>query len=475
MPEPEDKSALKVLLAQALKNALFGFLNAEVLPDSATDVVLGDIRTTGENTVPIARKAAGDISATTSSMLLAVEPFIRVIVDVLLQLTTPVATSLLRTIGEARKDSAGPINEVIVEAMGELLGVTLTADDVPTGGDLQSNAARARAIGGKLHEVLIAEFTPDGEVTPESGEKAARAFTGFNINFGVTTAFIAIVAEMFSLGQLKEFRELGVTVAENLGLGRLHRQAMKPLMDNTVSKPYDRLLRKRYRQDKLTESQYVKALHRGKLDEQEVRDALAEKGYKDSYIDEIIQQLTAHLTDNELERLVRHGVIEYQLAIDQMRAEGWPEETAQRKLKAIELGKVDSLVDSLLSFYRGSVGNGFMDVDDFRKVLDELPISEAQKVWEIRLAGAPLEFPSKNITLAQLQTAHARGIVDLSYFDAWAKREGYSDEDILNLELLTFLKEDDATTKAKAKADAAQRKKDDACAKLKAKGLPCPP
>lgn len=473
-PIPSDLTDQQLSLAQALIKAVYSFITTTINKD-VNDPILGVAGATGDFVNPIAKAQAAGIATGIGAVGAAIEPWMRTLATVLIQLMAPIATQVLKVIGEARTDAAGPINEVIVGSLSELLGVELSADNIPTGGDLAGNTARAQAIGAKLHEVLLAEFAPDGVVTPESAEKAARAFTGFNINFGVTTAFIAIVAEMFSLGQLKEFRELGVTVAENLGLGRLHRSTMKPLIDNTVAKPYDRLLRARYRPDALSEGQFVKALARGTIQVDEVKAQLAQKGLPDSYIDEVIAQLTAHLNETDLERLVRFGEMTQDAALQQLQAEGFPAAVAQQKIRSQELAKAETIIDSLIGKYRSLVEHRFMDTETFNTLVSALPISETQKTWEIRLAGAGLDFPHKRITLAQLFTMEEDGILDLTYFDTWAKGEGFSDEDALNLQLLLFKKEADLAAAAKAKAARAAAAAAKAAAAAAAKAAKNPP
>lgn len=475
MTDAKDTSELRVALAAILGQLLFGNMVKGTVAPGVDDEILGKVSAAETEKIPIAQAKAAEIAHTMSSAFLAVEPFVRGIADVLIQLTAPVATTVLKSLGDARNDSAQPLNVVITQALSDLLGVDFAPGDVPVGGSLAANTARARSIGDKLHSVLLAEFAPDGEVTPESGERAARAFTGFNVNFGVTSAFISIVAEMFSLGQFKEFRELGVEVAENLGLGRMHRSAIKPLIDNTIAKPYDRQLRARYRQDKLSESQFVKALHRGRLTEEEIRSELAQKGFKDAYIDEILSEFTLHLSDSELERLVRHGVIPQEDAVKEMQDDGWPAAKAALKLQAIELARTDASVQAILAEYRSLVRERFMDTETFHTLVEQMPLSNEQKTWEIRLAGASLDFPHLRVTQAELTSLLEHGIVDLTYADEWAKGKGYADADALNLELLYFAKEKDKAAKAAAAKARADRAAAAAAAKAAGKKPPTTP
>lgn len=362
------------------------------------------------------------------------------------------AIGVLTLISDARNENPKELNAVATASLSELLGFELTSDDIPTGKGAAGTIARVNALGGKLHDQLIREFAPNGTVTPASGEQAARTFTGFNINFAVGSAFMAILGEIMSAGEFKEFRELGISVAQSLGLGRMHRAALKPLIDNTIAKPYDRLLRARYRQDVVSEKQLVVALHTGAMSEADVRQAFAEKGYPDVQITELIRQLTTHLGDSDLWRLMRYGEIDEAGALAQLKAEGWPEATARLKIRASQLAKLDSQEASYVTLLETQAKQGWITPDLFAQLLDRTHLSDAEKTWERTYVGQILENPQVDITWSEVKAALVDGILDVDYLDQWLIRQGYSQDDRQALSLIAIKAVADADAKAAAAA-----------------------
>jgi hypothetical protein len=402
---------------------------------------------------------AAHIAAGVVTGLVMIGPMlIATVVQGVLGIGTFFAVQFFNLVATVRKDNVQDFNQVIAASMSELLGVEVSADDLPAGQTPADRLKRVQVIGSKLHDLLLSEFAPTGVVTPETGEKGARAFTGFGINFAVATSFIAILTESCSLGMLKEFRELGESLAQSLGLGRLQRLALQPLIRNTIQQPYDLYLRSKYRPDRLTDAQYVRAMWAGAFSETAVKDQLAQKGFPDPEIDRLIVENTPHLTEVELERLVRYGDMTIDDAARELVGQGIPDNTARRLLRNQELQRADAFITQAVNIWETQVFKGAINLDAFNKNLDTVPWTDTEKFWEKNYVANKLESPTHLLTLAQVKTGILQGILDFGYFDQWATSQGYDAPEALVLEYEILLAMDAQTTKEQAAAAAAARK-----------------
>lgn len=379
---------------------------------------------------------------------------------------TKFAVTVLGTITKARTENARDFNEVIAAALSELLGVEISPDQFSNGQGPQGINQRVESIGHALHDLLRSEFVTSGPITPEDGRRNAEKFSGFAINFATGSAFVSILTEAVSIGFLKQFRELGVETAQALGLGRLQRAAMMPLIRNAIQQPYDLYFRAQLRPDRLSESQLINALRAGNVTEDQARQQLAEKGYRDQDIDILIDQLSLKVTSTELARLLRYNVIEQQTALDGLKTQGMTQEDAANLLKSIDLSRADSQVSGMLSDLESARLAGFIDQDQLVGLVNDLPLGPEEIKMFMRKVGRQLEAPRKTITLAQVKAGIIAGIVDFDYLDTWLRNAGYSDQDnlILTYEIILAL----ATAEEKA---AAKAKK---AAQLQAKGQAVP-
>lgn len=384
---------------------------------------------------------------------------VSVLVSAIFNVASQATALFLSVLGDSRKDNQDALNATIAAAMTDLLAVDVTADDIPAGGNPQQQLARAVTIGGKLHDLLIQEFTGAVSGGTVNGEKAARAFTGFNISFATSAAVLSIVTELGSLGFFKQFREVGEEMAQALGLGRLHRQAMRPLIDVLVTKPYTRQLNSRYTPNLLKEAEYVKALSRGTMTEDQVNTALAELGYSADLRTEIIAQHTHHLTDREVFALVNAKELDPQRGLEVLVEDGIPEGIARLRLRAIQIERTarqrQAYLDELLSLAK----DRFIPPETFSTLLDRVGLADEEaQVWRDRL-GLYLDSHHKRLTFAQIEKLLVANQVNLGDFKAWADAAGYDDTTELNLEILVLLAEQAADAKKKAAAAKAAGKK----------------
>jgi hypothetical protein len=407
------------------------------------------------------------IAGIVSGILLIGVVLIAVIVQGVLGVGTFFATSVLQLIHKVRAENPADFNQVIAASLSELLGVEISAADLPTGQGPEGINARVLAIGSKLHDLLGSEFGTGGPITPEQGAANARKFSGFAINFAVSSAFIAILSEAESFGILKEFRELGVETAQAIGLGRMVRLALQPLIRNAVQQPYDRYLKALIRPDTLSEAQVVRALQGGDIDDATARQMLAEKGYPDNLIDLLIKDLKVKIGITELARLTRYNILTEDQAIERLTAQGYPKEDALLLLKGTLAERADTQVGSILAILESARLEGFMGQAEVEANLNDLPLSVEEQRLFLKKLGIQLERARKHITFAQAKTGIVEGIVDFSFLDQWLTDQGYTDEEhlILTYEVIQALAAADAKKKAKAATAAALGKK----------GKPVPP
>ena len=445
---------------------------------------------------------AADLAAKRATVHIHVPSIVASVFGEIANFLAPFAAGVLKGVSEVKDDTKSSVNQVIAASLEEVLGVDVTPDDIPHGHGIEENRRRAQAIGNKLHNLLTSEFGDLTEITPERGAQNARVFSGFGLNLAISNSFIGLLGELLSLGQVEEFRELGEEVIQVLGLGRLQRLALQPLIRNFVQQPYDLYLKSKLRPDRLSEAEYVRAMQRGTMSQDEVKKRLAEKGYPDAEIDEIlidainhigdaafvramqrgalsetevrnrlkqkgypeeeVDQIILdglhHLSDADLSRLVRYGEIPVDIAQAELIQQGIPREHAEQILKANTLTRVDSIVSSFVNKLESQYINGFIDEDAFNKGLEMVPLSEEEKQWERNFVGQALDAPQTTLSFSQVKTGIVNGILDFEYLDRWLLRKGYSDEDQLYLEYEILQAMDKATSKAEiADGKAARR------------------
>lgn len=372
------------------------------------------------------------------------------VITVVAFIGTPLVTFFLRVITKLRTDTIPEQLEISASVLSEFLATEITPEQMKPGKGADASIAAANQIGGGLLDRLEKEFTNGKGVTPESGAAAARTFAGYAVNFAVQNTIISTLADAVSFHMLEQFRELGVEVAQNIGLGRLVRSALKPLTDTTIAKPYTRQLNYKYRQDLLSESLACNAYFRGEKTLDQVKLELAWKGYTDADILSIINDHRPDLTVSEMYQASRFGELDQQTAVTALVAKGYTEAQAKLKFRNEVLNRLESLENTFLDAAESKYTNGFIDLGGFNKALDATHLTEEEKRVRLMKVGMILDAGQRRASLSEMQTMLNDGIVTTADVADWLDAQNYSPKDQLPLFYLFLAKFDAAAEKAAA-------------------------
>jgi len=447
------------------------------MPASAPQIDFDVIKQTAQNMHDTIQSAASEWGApgwlaefaatVLGGMVTFPVAFFLVAAQVVVAIGSWAAASFLEVIDAAKAENQDGLNTVLAESINEMLGTSLDAGDLNAGGGSGATMDANQNIGDAILSLFEQSFGTTGPVDADQGAANARKFAGWAVSFATQQGFMSILTEACSLGFLKEFHELPDAVRQGLGLGRLQRLALQPLIQMAIQKPYERYCNNRFRPTQLAEAQLVKALHSGDMNEGDVKAALAELGYADDKIDFILTDFAAKLALSEQLTLLNNGDIQEQDVINNLTLTGLPEDQAKLQLKAAQESQASGQYSSFLSAIGDAYIAGHIDEETYNNLLSNLPLGDAQiEAFRARI-GFMQDTPRKSLSFSDVQEAIVNGVVDFGYLDKWFAVEGYDSDgqNILSFKVLKAI-----TSKQEKEAYA-----DYKIAQLQKAGKPVPP
>ncbi len=361
-----------------------------------------------------------------------------------------------------------------VAILNELLGTDFTVDHFAKGEDIQAHLARAQEIGFLLHKQLMSEFlgaagitldaaagtfsevtAPAGakeRITPTQGVRAAARFSGLLINFGTATGIIGTLGGLVPEVHLNELREIGEEVARNLGLGRLHRMALKPVIQILLAEPYKWFINELARPTQFKLGEVVNSFTGGIMKPEVVWTSLAREGYSDDKIKALLELHRKKLSESDVLTLFEGGHLEESQVVQYYQRLGYTEEDARAKAEADRLKATRPYFEELRAAVVTAYADRHIDRAEMLGMIAGLPLSKEEKDYIILAADYKAKLPFTRLTIAQIEAAFSEGIIDVTEFNAHLASHGYSDDDQSILLLLTLLK----LNKAKEKAAVAE-------------------
>jgi len=312
--------------------------------------------------------------------------------------------------------------------------------------------------------VLSKEMITSGNVSPEQGDAAVRAFLGFVLSFSVRQGNIefltSLIPEEFRFAE--GFRAYGELMATNLGLGRLTRLVLRPLVTTLAATPFQWKLNELYRPTQLKLADVVNPFSGAVMDAKLIWADLAREGYTDDKIQALLELHRKKISEADVFTLYQGGYWEQSRVLEYYKRLGFTEDDTGPLLFSLAFKASRTYVDELRSAVVTAYADGHIDRQELQKVVDGMPLRQEEKDFILLAADYKRKVPTKHLTLAVLEQAFNEGIIDLTEFTDHLRVQGYSDDDqsillLLTLEKLAKVKEKAAAAAARSTAKAAKK------------------
>jgi hypothetical protein len=328
---------------------------------------------------------------------------------------------------------AGPVLATIA---GHLIGRPVSISELRRSASGEGNSE----LGGAVAKIAIDAMSgPPGELKP--GQEGAERLLGtlaqlvFNGWFE-TTAFELITTAIPDMDSFESIAELPHDLIDALGLGRLSRVALRPLVQTCVATPLQWQVNKTYRPQLLAASEVIRQLTRGRWSREQVFEELARQGYSDDRIEALLAGAAKQLSIDDAFFLARVGTLTYNDVVTQLRAQGYEQETAELALNALRAKRIESIRDDSLAALKRAYTNRYISDSEFTNYISAIIPNDAEQAAVEVAAQTVRELNMQRLSHGEIRDAVTVGIASFGDYRRWMTLEGYESDDQLTLELL---------------------------------------
>lgn len=395
-----------------------------------------------------------------------------VVVDTLQKALLKALSGLVKRLPELGAEFGGYLGKALV-AMEEPFLPTISGFTAPIvsgmfGADVDAAAFASRAASGDRNaaaramvEAFLSAIT-DGAAEPaEPTDAGAKNLAAASLHASLEGWFLAAVPELlsdivpFEMGHFDVFTRLPEDVVRALGVGRLVRRALQPLVNATAATPMQWYANKRYRPTKLGASTVTRQVARGHWTYDQAYEELSRAGYNDADIEALLNEASKFLSVAELDLLTRTGQIDQATATQHLRDAGWDEESAGALLTLERAKRIESFENAMATAAVDAFASGHIDAGTLDPYTHGTTIDEQHGAQLRELASAKRALRAKGLSPAEAEACVLAGIVPMTDYRAALDRAGYSPDAGDALELLLRWKQDKVTTTAQHKAQLA--------------------
>lgn len=354
---------------------------------------------------------------------------------ILIRGITRIATEFAKGFQLVLEQDNPEIGRLAVTMIGLMFGRNL-ADTIPGGilnpGNLDENA---EAVGAAILESVFGPLQLDGG-SIEPGVGRAEAFLGAITNM-VTRGFaLDMVEEMVpEPWRLAFVHHLEEDLIAGLGLGRIARIVMRPIVTTLVAEPAQWAINLAYRPKLLPIDTAVRLWHRGLVNETELDQIGGRQGWSDENIarHKILHTKLADFAT--LATLLDHDVIDESSVVADLVNDDFIETAATQKVQAHRLARLDPWRIKAADVWVRRYVDGFISQSAFQQSIQSLALPADVAHLIVELAGAEIETPRVTLSVGELMTAWENNVLTQGEVHDGLVRKGYSEEDATTLVL----------------------------------------
>lgn len=350
----------------------------------------------------------------------------------------PIGVGFAKAIATSEDIVAPQMADVAAAAVSDIFGTDIPAS---TFSQKRNRDGRQRASDTLGAGVLNAIRGNAGAVEPS--EAGAQRYLGFVINMalegwyqGWMLEFLTSMVPQVQIGNIESFAGLDDVMSQTLGLGRMSRSVIRPLLDATVVTPLKWQVNKTYRPELLSTGLLSLMYARGAWSFEKVSEELARQGYSDDRIAALLTQGLKYHSAADLDLLVRSGQYDPATATDHLRNQGWLEHHAQEELDLEKLKRIASFERAMANAAVSAFADGRIGEAMLGEFTTGATIDAQEKAQLVELAHARSILGRRPLTSGEAEQAVKAGILSMSDYRRALVREGRDDEAVVVLELL---------------------------------------
>jgi hypothetical protein len=315
--------------------------------------------------------------------------------------------------------------------------------------------AGAQAIVEGFMKAIIGDSP--AEITPT--DAGSKRIASAAVQASLESSFNALVPEVishlfpFDIGHFSNLTELPEEIIRTLGVSRLVRRALTPIVNTTCTVPATWHMNKLHRPTLLGASTLAKQIARHPDKRETWIEDLRREGYSDERIEALLNEQAKFHSVTDLDTLVRAGQWSQGEAIQHLRDQGYEEDVARTELLIEQLKRIASFERSMANAAVDAYVAGRIDEGTLGGFITGSTISAQEKAQFAELASARRICARRPLSSAEVADLVQDGILAYVDYRRALEREGRDDDAVINLELRLRKKIDDKKEIAQHRAE----------------------
>jgi hypothetical protein len=374
-------------------------------------------------------------------------------------------------IGKGLVDVEEPLLPLFAAFLAPIVASMFNTD---AGADLfasRNNRQNRGDASGALVDGFIAAITGGATGEQQPSDEGAKRLAGAGVHAALEGWFNAWILEMlsdflpFDIAHFRDVALLPDEIIRTLGISRLVRRALTPLVNATAVQPMTWKANKEYRPTLLSEADAIAMFNRGGFSDDELAEELSRHGYSDVRQTALRLQHAKYLSVADAIALVRIKSLDRGNVVGALRNQGYDEATAELSVQAEEEKRREAIADTAISAIRRAAVDRRIDDAQLGDLMGQIVFDDTDRAYQMTAIRTERDLNFRFLSATQAEECVLADVLPIAAYRDALTREGYEPESALALELLLETKKNkqlDVVSARKQKQDDAAAAKADA-------------
>lgn len=374
--------------------------------------------------------AAKFVSATTTDATV-------VTLKTLYTLLAPIGIGLGRGMAESENAIAPAFATMAADAVSALFGTAVSPD---TFSDTRNRGARTNAANA-LGRGFIDQIKGSASTLAPSDEAAAKYLT-IVTQMAMEDWFKGWFFEVLSslvpqldIGKIESYGELGDQIAQVLGLGRLSRRVLGPIVDTTIVTPLEWHVNRTYRPKLLGSGEVARQVARGRWTREQGIEELARQGFSNDRIEAILNAQRKYFSASDVRQFVTRDYWTKDQGLQHLKDQGFEHQAAEDALRLEGLRRIEQLEAAEASAIISAYANWEIDDSAFNRMMAASVGNATERTLLTELGNVRRELGRPRLPVSQIEQMVKSGVLNVTDYRRALRDRGYREDDVLALEL----------------------------------------
>ncbi len=369
----------------------------------------------------------------------ALPELIAEIAAVLVELAIEMTSEVGKRVGEAVDEfelTAGPeIEKAAAAALSDYFGVSISPGQISRGRSPGQRFAFAQNLGSFVLTQMFGAFESPKQITPAVGRENAERILGFNIGTTLESWLGKVVATTPLTKWIPNWADLDEVMQQTLGLGRINRRIMGPLLKTLVADPFQWDINKRFTPAIFNAGQLVRLVNRRELSEGDYFEQMSWHGFDQKKATQMRTLLSRLPEKEDVAKLLELGAINADEVREIFEALGYTAEGAEMMRHLTENDRIRALNNAVESLARDMFRDREIGESEMTAMLRSAERTDAEIELLVGIATIERSRP-RALPRSVLERAFKAGFIPLSRLSEFYETSGYNLDDRILLEEL---------------------------------------